>query len=61
MVKELFVLIGPRFKEGLPLNAYDRSRFYGPFPDREVGYTDYPNYDEIQKKEKELVEKTAEV
>ncbi|PSS10726.1 hypothetical protein M430DRAFT_108019 [Amorphotheca resinae ATCC 22711] len=38
-----------RLKNGLPLNAYDRSRFYGPFADREVGYTDYPTYEEVQK------------
>ena len=38
-----------RLKKGLPLNAYNRSRFYGPFPDREVGYTDYPTYEEVQK------------
>ncbi|KAL1305493.1 hypothetical protein AAFC00_002368 [Neodothiora populina] len=32
-----------RLKDGKPMNKYDRSRFYGPFPDdREVGYTDYP-------------------
>ena len=38
---------GHRFKTGVRLNAYDRSRFYGPFPDREVGYTDYPTYDAV--------------
>jgi hypothetical protein len=43
-----------RLKKGLPLNAYDRSRFYGPFPDREVGYSDYPTYEEIQNKAKPL-------
>ncbi|KAK6584482.1 hypothetical protein PZA11_002706 [Diplocarpon coronariae] len=30
-----------RLKKGLPWTSYDRSRFYGPFPDREVGYTEY--------------------
>ena len=30
------------------MNEYDRSRFYGPFPDdRQVGYTDYPAYWQI--------------
>ncbi|KAJ5585256.1 uncharacterized protein N7459_005056 [Penicillium hispanicum] len=32
-----------RLKEGLPLNAYDRSTFYGADPP-EKGYTDYPFY-----------------
>jgi len=41
-----------RLKEGRPLNPYDRSRFYGPFEDREIGYTDYPTWDEIQKRNK---------
>jgi 2,4-dienoyl-CoA reductase-like NADH-dependent reductase (Old Yellow Enzyme family) len=31
-----------RLREGLPLKAYDRSRFYGPFADHTIGYTDYP-------------------
>lgn len=31
-----------RLKEGLALNPYDRSRFYGPFREPAVGYTDYP-------------------
>jgi hypothetical protein len=35
-----------RLKDGLPLNPYDRSRFYGPFPDREVSYTGYPTWEE---------------
>jgi len=35
-----------RLKKGRELNKYDRSRFYGPFPDREVGYTDYKNWEE---------------
>lgn len=33
-----------RLREGLPLAPYDRSRFYGPFPDPKVGYIDYPAY-----------------
>lgn len=37
---------------GLPLNPYDRSRFYGPFEDREVGYTDYPTWEELEAKKK---------
>jgi len=37
-------------KEGKPLNKYDRSRFYGPFSEgREIGYTDYPYYGQIEK------------
>ncbi|CAG5137559.1 uncharacterized protein ALTATR162_LOCUS149 [Alternaria atra] len=30
-----------RLKEGLPLAPYDRSRFYGPFEDSAIKYTDY--------------------
>jgi hypothetical protein len=37
------------------LNAYDRSRFYGPFLDPEVGYTDYPVFDDVEKSGKPLV------
>ena len=33
-----------RLKNGWPLAQYDRSRFYGPFPDPEVGYTSYQTY-----------------
>ncbi|KAE9374543.1 FMN-linked oxidoreductase [Stipitochalara longipes BDJ] len=44
-----------RFKKGQPLNAYDRSRFYGPFPDPEVGYTDYPVFEDVEKSGKSLV------
>jgi 2,4-dienoyl-CoA reductase-like NADH-dependent reductase (Old Yellow Enzyme family) len=35
-----------RLVEGLPLAPYDRSRFYGPFADNEVGYTDYPEWEQ---------------
>ncbi|KAH6684897.1 hypothetical protein F5X68DRAFT_154843 [Plectosphaerella plurivora] len=31
-----------RLRKGLPLAPYDRSRFYGPFEDSTLGYTDYP-------------------
>ncbi|KAF5858392.1 hypothetical protein ETB97_004432 [Aspergillus alliaceus] len=31
-----------RLKKGIPFNAYERSRFYGPFEDNAVGYVDYP-------------------
>lgn len=34
-----------RLKEGLPLNSYDRSTFYGADPPQK-GYIDYPFYDE---------------
>ena len=33
-----------RLKSGLPLAPYDRSRFYGPFEDSTIGYTDYPRW-----------------
>ncbi|KAF2400580.1 putative 12-oxophytodienoate reductase [Trichodelitschia bisporula] len=35
-----------RLREGLPLRMYERDRFYGPFPDRERGYTDYAAWEE---------------
>lgn len=34
-----------RLRNGWPLAKYDRSRFYGPFEDPVVGYTDYPAYE----------------
>lgn len=34
-----------RLKEGSPLEPYDRSRFYGPFEDNSVGYTDYHEWE----------------
>ncbi|OTA97949.1 hypothetical protein M434DRAFT_91897 [Hypoxylon sp. CO27-5] len=34
-----------RLRHGLPLAPYDRSRFYGPFEDNSIGYTDYPTYE----------------
>lgn len=33
-----------RLRERLPLAPYDRDRFYGPFQDGAVGYTDYPEW-----------------
>lgn len=33
-----------RLRQCWPLAAWDRSRFYGPFEDARVGYTDYPAY-----------------
>ncbi|RSL55641.1 hypothetical protein CEP53_007040 [Fusarium sp. AF-6] len=33
-----------RLRNGWPLAPYDRSRFYGPFEDSTIGYTDYPVY-----------------
>jgi 2,4-dienoyl-CoA reductase-like NADH-dependent reductase (Old Yellow Enzyme family) len=33
-----------RLKDGLPLAPYDRSRFYGPFEDNAIRYTDYPEW-----------------
>lgn len=41
-----------RLRKGLPLTAYDRSRFYGPFPeDPHVCYTDYPTWEEQQQQQ----------
>ena len=37
-----------RLREGKPMNAYDRSTFYGPTPEREIGYTDYPSWEEAK-------------
>lgn len=34
-----------RLRRGLPLSPYNRSRFYGPFEDGHVGYTDYPKWE----------------
>ncbi|KAI0148148.1 FMN-linked oxidoreductase [Hypoxylon sp. NC0597] len=34
-----------RLRSGLPLAPYDRSRFYGPFEDNSIGYTDYTTYE----------------
>ncbi|KAL1621751.1 putative 12-oxophytodienoate reductase [Diplodia seriata] len=43
-----------RLEKGYPLKMYDRSRFYGPFPDREVAYTDYPTWkEEVQRAAKQ--------
>ena len=33
-----------RLRNGYPLAKYDRSRFYGPFEEPAIGYTDYPRY-----------------
>ncbi|KAK2813906.1 hypothetical protein FQN50_000307 [Emmonsiellopsis sp. PD_5] len=41
-----------RLKIGLPLSKYDRGRFYGPFADSTIGYTDYPTFG--QQKAKDL-------
>jgi 2,4-dienoyl-CoA reductase-like NADH-dependent reductase (Old Yellow Enzyme family) len=41
-----------RLRSGQPLAGYDRTRFYGPFEDNTICYTDYPTYDESVKKEK---------
>lgn len=35
-----------RLRNGWPLAGYDRSRFYGPFEDPTISYTDYPLYEE---------------
>jgi 2,4-dienoyl-CoA reductase-like NADH-dependent reductase (Old Yellow Enzyme family) len=38
-----------RLKDGLPFEKYERARFYGPFDDRERGFTDYPSWEEETK------------
>ncbi|RDW89588.1 FMN-linked oxidoreductase-4 [Coleophoma cylindrospora] len=45
-----------RLKKGLPMNQYDRSRFYGPFPDPATKYTDYPVWADVEKSGIKLVE-----
>ena len=37
-----------RLRKGRRMNDYDRSKFYGPTPEREAGYTDYPTWEEAQ-------------
>lgn len=37
-----------RLREGKHMNAYDRSTFYGPTPEREKGYTDYPTWEQAK-------------
>lgn len=37
-----------RLREGRRMNAYDRSRFYGPTSERAIGYTDYPSWEEAK-------------
>lgn len=44
-----------RLRDGRPLVQYDRSRFYGPFDDREYHYSDYLSWDEQQEKDSEVV------
>ena len=50
-----------RLRRGLPLTQYDRSRFYGPFPDPHVGYTDYKTWDQQQQKEEDLSKKQPQM
>ncbi len=38
-----------RLKFGRELTMYNRAKFYGPTSKREVGYTDYPTWEEAQK------------
>ncbi|KAA8913743.1 hypothetical protein FN846DRAFT_928402 [Sphaerosporella brunnea] len=38
-----------RLRKGLPFNKYDRNRFYGPFPEREPGYIDYPRFENLDR------------
>ena len=37
-----------RLRLGRPLNKYDRSTFYGPMEVREIGYTNYPTWEQQQ-------------
>ncbi|KAK2759366.1 hypothetical protein FQN54_002844 [Arachnomyces sp. PD_36] len=37
-----------RLRHGRPLNAYDRSRFYGSYDGREKGYVDYPTWEQLE-------------
>ena len=41
-----------RLQEGLPLAPYDRNRFYGPFEDGAIGYTDYPAWSQSAEEQK---------
>jgi len=41
-----------RLKLGKPFTIYERDRFYGPFEDRERGYTDYPAWGQKETKAK---------
>lgn len=41
-----------RLKSGEPLYKWDRSRFYGPFLDNEVGYTVFPNREYASKNDR---------
>lgn len=38
-----------RMKKGIPLTKYDRNRFYGPFEDNVIGYTDYLTAEQQEK------------
>ncbi|KAF2089297.1 FMN-linked oxidoreductase [Saccharata proteae CBS 121410] len=42
-----------RLRNGWPLRKYERSRFYGPFEDRERGYSDYKSWKESSGEEKQ--------
>ncbi|ORY05393.1 putative 12-oxophytodienoate reductase [Clohesyomyces aquaticus] len=44
-----------KLKLGRPLTKYNRATFYGPMEDRSIGYTDYPFWNEPEKKESEQV------
>lgn len=47
---------------GRPLQAYDRSRFYGSWDGiREKGYVDYPTWEEAESKKEQSVEAKAGV
>ncbi|CAI6096703.1 unnamed protein product [Clonostachys chloroleuca] len=50
-------LVG-RLRNGWPLAPYDRSRFYGPFEDPAVGYTDYQKFASTKPKEANVEKKS---
>jgi hypothetical protein len=39
---------------------YNRAKFYGPTSKREVGYTDYPTWEELKRRASEEKEKPRE-
>jgi 2,4-dienoyl-CoA reductase-like NADH-dependent reductase (Old Yellow Enzyme family) len=49
-----------RLKLGKSFTMYERDRFYGPFEDRERGYTDYPTWRQ-QKDKAEIIDGVARI
>ena len=42
-----------RLRHERSLNMYNRAKFYGPTSKREIGYTDYPTWEEARKETEE--------